>query len=111
MQMTYLLIEFQKFQEMHLLIWILIKVDNLTRITLIEASVELQYGEILCLIDAIDKWSQRRDEEYRSGKRDMHERRRQEGVRHCILKSPFARHRGSVRVYCKVIIVFILYIY
>jgi hypothetical protein len=100
-----------KIVEMHLLVWILIKADNPTCITLTEASVELQYGEILYLTDAIDKWSQRRDEEYHSGKSDMHERRRQEGVRHCILKSSFALHRGSVRVYCKVIIVFILYIY
>jgi hypothetical protein len=58
--------EFQKFQEMHLLIWILIKADNLTCITLTEASVELQYGEILCLTDAIDKWPRRHGEDYRS---------------------------------------------
>jgi hypothetical protein len=42
---------------------------------LTEASAELQYSEILCLTDAIDKWSQRRDEEYRSKKSDIHERR------------------------------------
>jgi hypothetical protein len=60
---------------MHLLISILIKADNLTYITLTEASAELQYGEILCLTNAIDKWSQRRDEEYRSEKSDIHERR------------------------------------
>jgi hypothetical protein len=53
----------------------LIKADNPTYITLTEASAELQYGEILCLTDAIDKWSQRRDEEYRSEKSDIHERR------------------------------------
>jgi hypothetical protein len=58
--------EFQKFQEMHLLIWILIKADNLTCITLTDASVELQYGEILCLTDAIDKWPRRHGEDYRS---------------------------------------------
>jgi hypothetical protein len=109
--MTQLLLEILKILEIHLLVWILIKVYNPTCITLTDASVELQYGEILCLTDAIDKWSQRRDEQYRSRKSDMHERRRREGVRHCILKSSFARHRGSVRVYCKVIIVFILYIY
>jgi hypothetical protein len=97
--MTWLLIEFQKFQEMHLLIWILIKADNPTCSTSTRASVELQYGEILCLTDVIDKWPQRRDEDYRFRKSFMHERRRYEGVRHCILKSSFARHRESVRVY------------
>jgi hypothetical protein len=61
-------------------------VDNPTCIMSTRASVELQQGEILCLTDVIDKWPQRRDEDYRYGKSDMHERRRWEGVCHCILK-------------------------
>jgi hypothetical protein len=57
--MTWLLMEFQKIQDMHLVIWILIKADNPSYITLAEASVKLQYIEILCLTDPIDKWLQR----------------------------------------------------
>jgi hypothetical protein len=83
--------EFQKIQEMHLVIWILIKVDNPSCITLTEASVELQYSEILCLTDAIDKSPRRCDVDYRSGKSDMHERRRREEVHHYIFESSFAR--------------------
>jgi hypothetical protein len=37
------------------------------------ASVALQHSEIPCLTDASDKCLQRRKEEYRSGKSDMHE--------------------------------------
>ena len=40
---------------------------------LIEASVDWQHGEILCVTDASIKWQQRRIEDYRSGKSDMNE--------------------------------------
>jgi hypothetical protein len=58
---------------MHLLIWMLIKVDNLACVTLTETSVKLQYGKILCLTDASIKCPYRHSEEYRFGKRDTHE--------------------------------------
>jgi hypothetical protein len=41
--------------------------------TLTEVSVELQYSKIYYLTDASDKLLQRSTDEYRSGKRDMHE--------------------------------------
>jgi hypothetical protein len=75
MQMTWLLMEFQKFQEMHLLIWMFIKEDNTPCILFTEASVDLQHSEIICLTDASVKWPQRRNEDYRSRKSDMHERK------------------------------------
>jgi hypothetical protein len=84
-----------------------IKEDNPSCITLTEASVDLQHGEILCLTDATVKWKQRRTEDYNSGKSDTHARIQREGVRPCILKSSFAQHRDSVCVYCKLMLVFI----
>jgi hypothetical protein len=65
--------EFQKIQVIHLLIWILIKADNPTCITLTEASVELQYSEIYYLTDASNKCLQRSVDEYLPEKSDMHE--------------------------------------
>jgi hypothetical protein len=51
-----------------------IKEDNLSCVTRTKASVELQHGEILCLTDATVKWTQRRTEDYNSGKSDTHAR-------------------------------------
>jgi hypothetical protein len=73
-----------------------IKEDNPSCITLIEASFDLQHGEILCLTDATV-----------IAKSDTHARIQREGVRPCILKSSFAQHRDSVCVYCKLMLVFI----
>jgi hypothetical protein len=84
-----------------------IKEDNPSCITLIEASFDLQHDEILYLTDATVKWKQRRTEDYNSGKSDTHARIQREGVRPCILKSSFAQHRDSVCVYCKLMLVFI----
>jgi hypothetical protein len=84
-----------------------IKEDNPSCITLTEASVDLQHGEISCLTDATVKWTQRYTEDYNSGESDMHARIQREGVRPCILKLSFAQHRNSVCVYCKLILVFI----
>jgi hypothetical protein len=86
-----------------------IKEDNppCSCITLTEASVDLQHGEILCLTGATVKWKQRCIEDYNSGRSDTHARTHREGVHPCILKSSFAQHRDSVCVCCKLMLVFI----
>jgi hypothetical protein len=76
MRMTQLLLDILKIIEMHLLIWMLIKEDNMSCISFTKASVDLQHVGIICLTDASVKWPEWSNEDYRSGKSDMHERRR-----------------------------------
>jgi hypothetical protein len=67
-------------------------------ISFTEASVDLQHSEIICLTDASVKWPQRCNEDYCSGKSDMHERRRR-GVHHCISRKSLAQSQKSACVY------------
>jgi hypothetical protein len=77
----------------------LIKEDNTPCISCIEASVDLQHGEIICLTDASVTWLQRHKDNIVPKRAICMKEDNAKKVHHCISRSSLARSQKSVCVY------------